>query len=221
MRYHPRPVEPPIIKIESVLLLPEEQGAASGKIKVTGITPCLVETTDRVRVLGRITAKDKLKRLEWRSGDKDWKTLSGITADLKDSFDIKEELALIPNRQIIYFRAEAANDDSMEATQVQTLIIEYHPKLPDLRQLAAQPPGPIVKFGTEDGEAETIRLTAQLERVSLAAQLEIAPSVSDGPLSCSMESRRPGSGSSTSTAKPEPSQGPSGCHAGRIKSRSN
>ena len=55
------------------------------------------------------------------------------------------------------------------------MIIEYHPKLPDLRQLAAQPPGPIVKFGTEDGEAETIRLTAQLERVSLAAQLEIAP----------------------------------------------
>ena len=37
-------------------------------------------------------------------GDKDWKTLSGITADLKDSFDIKEELDLIPNRQIIYFR---------------------------------------------------------------------------------------------------------------------
>ncbi len=175
VRYHPRPVEPPIIKIESVLLLPEEQGAASGTIKVTGIAPCVVETTDRVRVLGRITAKDKLKRLEWRSGDKDWKTLSGITADLKDSFDIKEELDLIPNRQIIYFRAQAANDDSIEATQVQTLIIEYHPKLPDLRQLAAQPPGPIVKFGTEGGEEETIRLTAQLERVSLAAQLEIAP----------------------------------------------
>jgi WD40 repeat protein len=175
IRYHPRPVEPPIIKIESLLLLPEKEGGSSGTIKVKGVTPCIVETTPHVRVLGRITAKDKLKRVEWRSGEENWKTLSGLTVGLKDSFDIREELELIPNRQIISFRAQAANDESLEATQLQTLIIEYHPKLPDLRELEAQPPGPIVKFGTEGGELAPVSLTAHLVSVGLAGQLEVAP----------------------------------------------
>ncbi len=157
VHYHPRPVEPPIIKLESLSLLPEREGASSRVIKIKGIEPCIVETTSHVRFLGLITAKDKFKRLDWKSGDKDWEPLNDSTVALKDSFDIKEDLDLIPNRQIIYFRAQAANDDSMEATQVQTLIIEYHPKLPDLRQLAAQPPGPIVKFGTGGDELQPVR----------------------------------------------------------------
>jgi len=175
VRYHPRPVEPPIIEIESVRPLPEKEGVALRAIKVKGPVPYVVEATPRVRVLGRITAKDELKRLDWRLGNNDWKTLSGVMAAAKHSFDITQEIELIPGRQVISFRAQAGNDESLEATQLQTLIIEYHPILPDLRQLTAQPPGPIVKVGTGDGELEPIDLTAQLEPAGMAPQREIAP----------------------------------------------
>ena len=49
-----------------------------------------MESTPRVLVLGRITAKDKLRRVEWRFAGTDWKTASGFKADLRTTFDITE-----------------------------------------------------------------------------------------------------------------------------------
>ena len=117
VRYHPRPVEPPIIKIESLIAL-----AGEGRRRVRH------DQGQGERALHRRDDSPRpCSRPDHRQGqaqtpgvavgrDDDWKALSGVDGGCEDSFDIKEELELSPDRQIICFRAQAGNDESLEAT---------------------------------------------------------------------------------------------------------
>jgi hypothetical protein len=164
VHYSPKPVERPIIKLESLVLLSEGQAAPSGTIPIREMEPCVVESTSRVRVLGRITAKDKLKRVERQLADNNWKTLDRFVANVGETFGVNEEIELVPDRQTITFRARAGNDD-VEAAGEARLAIVYHPDVPVLGTLVATPPGPIVRFGADAQPDPTVELSAEIKGV--------------------------------------------------------
>ena len=166
VHYSPRPVERPFIRVESLELLSEDTGAPSGMVKVRGSEPCIVETTTRVRIRGRITVKekkDKLQLAEWRAAGQSWKGLTGFDARRSgEAFDIAEDLDLLPDRQVIEFRARAVNGDAEEETSIEPLVVVCHPPLPGLDLLQVDNPGPIVEPGT-GGDGPKLRLTAQIK----------------------------------------------------------
>ncbi|HZW30011.1 MAG TPA: hypothetical protein VFF52_04840 [Isosphaeraceae bacterium] len=164
VHYSPRPVKLPSIELEALVLLPEGERAPSRKIPIRGMETLIVESTPRVRVLGRITAEDNLLRVERQTAgkDKDWKALDGSRAGLGKTFAIQEEIDLVPDHQTIVFRARAGNVDA-EATVSRGLTIAYHPDLPVLDPLVADPAGPIVRFGTGGSQSDpTVRLSAAI-----------------------------------------------------------
>jgi hypothetical protein len=169
----PRPAEKPIIQLDSLVLV--ENGARAGRIPITGTTASRpVETTPRVLVLGRITAKDKdpLTRVERSTGGKQgWQALAGSEAGLQQTFEIQERIDLVPNRQTISFRARIGDLES-----IVPLNIDYHPVLPTLEGLAVDPARRIIP-GVEKGESNPAWLA-----VGLAASIEGATEGMDPPI---------------------------------------
>lgn len=167
VHYSPRPVQRPIIEAETVELLSEDTGTPTGTIKVRKGEPCIVETTTRARIRGRIAVKEKKDRLqlvEWRPAGPAWKGLKGFGPRRSgEAFDFTEELDLVPDRQVIEFRARAADDEAEEAISVERLVVECHPPLPRLELLEADNPGPIREPGTAGDGTKPLRLTARIK----------------------------------------------------------
>jgi WD40 repeat protein len=160
INYRPRPVDPPSIQLDSLVLLNDEPGTEPQTMRVLGSGPVVV-TVPRLRLDGLITAKDKLLNVAWKRSGKDWTVAEGFTPRLAERLDLHQELELEPGRSTIQLRAAAGNDDSPEATGELALVVEYRPPLPRLEDLALEPRGPIVMPGTA-GDPPRVKLTARI-----------------------------------------------------------
>ncbi len=125
-----------------------------------------------MRLEGRVSAKDKLLSVELQYAGQPWKTLSGTTTPLAETFELRPVIDLVPDRdeprQTIRLRARAINDASESAARVTTLSLEYRPSVPRLDLLAIEPRGPIVRPGT-GGEPARVKLSARLLDVARAS----------------------------------------------------
>jgi hypothetical protein len=158
--YHPKPVDKPRMGLDTLTLLGEEPAPRAGTINLGGSDPVVV-TVPRVRLGGRITAQEKLLSAQWQRPGADWKPLDGFMPRTAGQFDIRQELELQPGPQRVQVRAAAGNDDSPEATEEVSLDLVYHPQVPRILELAAEPRGPVVIPGT-GGESPRVRLRARI-----------------------------------------------------------
>jgi hypothetical protein len=158
--FRPDPVSPPTIQVDRLVLLPEAPGGPPDVVKVGGTDLGVVEAP-RARLEGRITAGAKAAMLsaELQYAGKEWKPFEGFAPDLK-SFAFRESLDLVEGRQTIRLRARADNGVT-QATQEATLTIAYHPSVPRLGPLAAEPLDPLEAPGTEERRAR-VRLSAKV-----------------------------------------------------------
>jgi hypothetical protein len=159
VHYRPKPVDPPVIRTDELVLLPDEPGARPRTVAVETADLGVVEAP-RVRLDGKISAKAKLQSAEWRHANGEWKRLAGFTpGGLETAFS--ETVDLVPGPQEIWLRAATANVEGEQVVATATLTIEHHPAVAKVLDLAANPGDPVVQFGAE-AEPTPVHLSARL-----------------------------------------------------------
>jgi WD40 repeat protein len=140
---------PPRITLEGVA------DAGGGRPRAVGPDQTIRVRVPRVRLLGRIEAREGLVTAEWRRGDAGPATpLAGFERGRKE-LDVREEIPLQPGAQTVHFHART--DTSDEADTVVTL--DYQPPVPTARITA--PADSLEEYGEEETKAVT--LTARLD----------------------------------------------------------
>ena len=69
-----------------------------------------IVTAPRVRIAGRIAAKEKLTVAERADARPGWRPLAGFTPDRGETFAFREVFDLAPGRQTLRFRAGTAEE---------------------------------------------------------------------------------------------------------------
>jgi hypothetical protein len=156
----PEPVDPPSIKLDSVVMISADNDASVAAVKVNATKPTVIDMR-RARIVGRISAKVALKQAEFRVDSQPWTPLRGLVPGVMDSFNINEQVSLLPKLQTVFIRAVASRGGA-EATGFASVVIDYHPKLPKLERLAVEPPDPIETYGMGAPERHEVRLTATI-----------------------------------------------------------
>ena len=124
--YNRVPARPPEIALE-------------GDFATGGGEPVVV-AVPRVRVQGRIAAKEALSEAEWLLGDGKARPLAGFVPGRGPSFAIRETIDLAPGVQALRFRARAADSAATEIG----VAIDYRPPVPEVADLALDPPDAVV-----------------------------------------------------------------------------
>lgn len=137
----------PSIVLQTVEPLASERGET---IAIVARRPIIVHVP-RVRVVGKITASDKLDRAVWvKDGSAMAHSLAGFEAGKLPEVAVSQELALEPGPQRFRFQARTTAGDEAEPA---VLTMDYRPPLPEL-VLSAPPNGAILLEGKDLPEVQ-------------------------------------------------------------------
>jgi hypothetical protein len=121
VQYSKKPDVPPTLTLAIISGAGERQPLGSGLGK-----PHVVEQPT-ITLEGRIAAAQPLKSATWRTSDQGQPQSFKLADDAK-TLDVRETIMLQPGPQRIHVAASAGDSETAEAA----LVVEYHPRLPEI-----------------------------------------------------------------------------------------
>jgi WD40 repeat protein len=153
--YNRAPAQPPEVALERITVL---QGGAAGASQSAGGDEPVIVKAPRVRVEGRIIAKEALSEADWLApSDNKAHRLDAFVPGRSSTFVIREAIDLAPGIQRLRFRARAADSEPTEAQ----VAIEYRPPVPELADMVLEPADAIV-YAEPGADAPRVKLRARL-----------------------------------------------------------
>jgi len=151
--YDRKPVVPPSIALDSVIVLP---GGTEGATAIGG-EPVVVKVP-RVRIEGKIVAEEKLSLAERVGSPRPpRRRLEGFEPDRGPTHAISEVLDLAPGVQTIRFLAKTPSSDLAEAR----VTIDYRPRVPELTDIMLTPRESVL-HGRPDQAPPVVRFQCRL-----------------------------------------------------------